>query len=103
MAVHVMSRLASHLNGAYRIVETVVLRSKEGEVFAIEVGNSLLTGSHTHTARVTQLVPRSLHLGFCQGYSVEEVLTSAQHLVADWMAEQASLVVDEELEVVGAP
>jgi hypothetical protein len=82
MAVHINSHLAAQLEGAYRLTQTLVLRSKSDYVFTIEVGESLFCGSHPYGAKVTLLGERTRHLGVCQGATADQVVNSAQQMVS---------------------
>jgi hypothetical protein len=82
MAMHINTHLAAQLDGAYRLVQTLILRSKSEYVFTIEVGESLFCGSHPYGAKVTLLGERNRHLGVCQGATVDQVINASQKLVS---------------------
>jgi len=82
MAVHINSSLAAQLDGAYRLVQTLVLRSKSDYVFTVEVGESLFCGSHPYGAKITLAGERNRHLGVCHGATVEQVILAAQKVVS---------------------
>lgn len=82
MNVHIVSHLASELDGAYRILETLVLRTKGGQVFTIEAGESLFNASHPFGAKVTLASENNEHIGVCQGATMEHVVSAAQQMVS---------------------
>ncbi len=82
MARHILTHLVSDLEGAYKLTETTVLRTKAGEVYSIELGESLLAGSLPHIAQVTKVAPKLQHIGLCQGSTQEQVFNTAQNLVS---------------------
>ena len=83
MSHTIIANLTSELDIAHQIVDTIVLRSKAGGVFTIEVGESLLSAANTHGAKVTQVGQTNRHIGICHGNSVDEVVAAAQQLVCD--------------------
>ena len=82
MARHILTHLVSDLEGAYKLTETTVLRTKAGEVYSIELGESLLAGSLPHVAKVSKVAPKAKHIGVCQGSTAEQVFNTAQNLVS---------------------
>lgn len=96
MARHILTHLVSDLEGAYTLTETTVLRTKAGEVYSIELGESLLSGSLPHIAQVTKVAPALQHIGLCQGSTQEQVFNTAQNLVS-------RAVDDHAAELVSAP
>ncbi len=81
MTLHLKSSVAAHLDNAYRTVEKAVLRSKSGTVYAIEIGETLVPSARRYAARVSRESPSPLHMGTCQGESVEGVFRMAQDLL----------------------
>lgn len=96
MNVHINSHLAAQLEGAYRIVQTLVLRSKRGQVYTIDVGESLFNATHPVGAKVTLAGETNEHVGICQGATLEQVMNAAQQMVAHAISES-------ELHFVPAP
>ncbi len=86
MTHSIIANLTSELDVAQQIVDTIVLRTKTGNVFTIEVGESLLSATNTHGAKVTQVGQTNQHIGICYGNSVDEVVAAAQQLVCDAIA-----------------
>ncbi len=82
MARHILTHLISDLESACKLTETFVLRTKAGEVYSVELGESLLSGSLPYEARVTRLSPKAKHVGVCQGSTADQVFNTAQNLVA---------------------
>ena len=83
MSVHIMSCLAARLEDAHRLVDTLILRTKSGQVYTIEIGETLFTGSHAYAAMVTMAGEISRHIGLCHGATIEQVVTAAQQMVSD--------------------
>ena len=82
MLLTVNESLAPELRIAHRIVETVVLRSKAGAVFTVEIGESISpVEGPTFGGKVTRLGETPMHLGICEGQSVAYVFDAAQQLV----------------------
>ncbi len=83
MSFDVHASLVEELTVAHRIIETLVMRSKSGAVFTIAVGENLLhdTGA-TYGAKITQLGNPEIHLGICEGPSIEKVCDAAQKVIA---------------------
>ena len=107
MARHILTHLVSDLEGAFKLTESFLLRTKAGEVYSVEVGESLLAGSLPYGARVTRLSPKLAHVGECQGSTPDQVFNTAQNLVSravdDYAAEQAaSLPKPHRTQPVGA-
>lgn len=94
MSLKLSESLARQVVVAHRIVETVVLRSRAGEVFTIEVGTPLSpkTGP-AYGAKVTQVTPVNRHLGVCLAPTIEEVFELAQRRIAE-AVEQAEAVAE---------
>lgn len=96
MARHILNHLATDLEGAFKLTETTILRTKDGEVYSIELGESLLAGSLPHVAQVTKVAPKLQHIGMCQGSTQEQVFNTAQNLVSravdDHAAQMAAAV-----------
>jgi|GEM_PF-1614519 len=96
MARHILNHLATDLEGAFKLTETTILRTKAGEVYSIELGESLLAGSLPHVAQVTKVAPKLQHIGMCQGSTQEQVFNTAQNLVSravdDHAAQMAAAV-----------
>jgi hypothetical protein len=71
--------LAQQLVIAHRIVETIVLRSRTGEVYTVEIGTPLSpkTGP-AFGAKVTQVSPEQRHIAVCLAPTLEEVFDIAQ-------------------------
>ena len=83
-------RQTAEFTHAYRIVDTLVLRTMQGDVFKIEVGESLLENQNpAFGSRVTLQVDPPIHIGFCQAGSFQEVLSAAEDLVTNAPVEQA--------------
>ncbi len=82
MARHILTHLVSDLEGAYKLTETFMLKTKAGEVYSVELGESLLAGSLPFGAKVTRIAPKLQHVGECQGSTVDQVFNTAQNLVA---------------------
>jgi hypothetical protein len=87
MTVHINSHLAAQLDGAYRIVQTLVLRSKRGDVYTIDVGESLFGATHPFGAKITLAGKTNEHVGVCHGTSLEQVINAAQQTVAQAICE----------------
>ncbi len=88
MSLKVNESLARHVVVAHRIVETIVLRSRAGEVFTVEIGTALSpkTGP-AFGAKVTQVSPESKHLAVCLAPTIEEVFEIAQRHIAEAIEE----------------
>jgi hypothetical protein len=84
MSLKLNESLARQIVVAHRIVETVVLRSRAGEVFTVEIGTPLSpkTGP-AFGAKVTQVSPVTKHVAICWGATIEEVFERAQEHLAD--------------------
>ncbi len=87
MSVHIMSPLAARLEDALRLVDTLILRTKSGQVYTIEIGETLFTGSHAYGAMVTMTGEISRHIGVCHGSTLEQVVIAAQQMVSDAISE----------------
>ncbi len=84
-------RRTTEFTHAYRIVDTLVLRTMKGDVFTIEVGESLLENQDSaFGGKVTCQADLPIHIGFCEAGSPQEVLTAAEDLVAKASVEQAT-------------
>lgn len=92
MSLKLNESLARQIVVAHRIVETVVLRGRGGEVFTVEIGTSLSpkTGP-AYGAKVTQLSPVSKHVAVCWGATIEEVFELAQQHLAEALAAAVQL------------
>ncbi len=76
---------------AYRIIDSLVLRTTKGDIFTIEVGESLLENqATTYGGKVTCQADLPIHIGFCEAGSPQEVITAAEDLVAKASVEQAT-------------
>ncbi len=83
MSLNIIESLESELSIAHRIVETVVLRSKSGTVFTVEIGESISSvKGPAYGGKVTRIGEVPMHLGVCEGQSVGDVFSVAQQLVA---------------------
>ncbi len=83
MSLNIIESLESELSIAHRIVETVVLRSKSGTVFTVEIGESISpVEGPAFGGKVTRIGEMPMHLGICEGQSVGDVFSAAQQLVA---------------------
>lgn len=83
MSAKISSPLKGQLANAYSILETTVYRTKQGTVFTIEIGESLLEESTGNFgAKVTSLDKFPVHLGTCEGNAIETVRESAQQIIA---------------------
>src|SRR5688500_5213277 len=91
MSLKVTESLARQVVVAHRIVETIVLRSRAGEVFTVDIGTplSLKTGSALG-AKVTQVSTASKHLAVCLAPTMEEVFELAQRHIAEAIEEAAA-------------
>ena len=84
MSVKILSSLTSKLANAHKIVETIVLRTNEGAVLTIEIGESVLSGTgNAIGAKITLLTNPPTHIGICEGETIEQVSIAAQELVAN--------------------
>lgn len=90
MSLKVSESLAKQVVVAHRIVETIVMRSRAGDVFTIEVGTPLTpkTGP-AFGAKITQISPEARHLGVCLAPTLEEVFEIAQRYIAEAIEEVA--------------
>ncbi len=86
MSLHIMSDLASELEDAFRTVEVVSLKARNGQTYRIEIGLSLFSSSGSHAAKVTR---SDSNVGVCYAYSLEDASEAAQRLVADDIARNA--------------
>lgn len=66
---------------AYRIVENLVLRTNQGKVFTIEVGETLLGSGSAFGGKVTQQGNPPVHIGFCEAASAQEIVQAAERLI----------------------
>jgi hypothetical protein len=84
MSLKLHESLANQVVVAHRIVETIVLRSRAGEVFTVEIGTPLSpkTGP-AFGAKVTQISPVQQHLAVCLAPTMEEVFEAAQRHIAE--------------------
>jgi hypothetical protein len=84
MPLKLHDSLAQQLVIAHRIVETVVVRSRAGEVFTIEIGTPLSpkTGP-AYGAKVTQVSPQQRHIAVCLGSTMAEVFEIAQRHIGE--------------------
>lgn len=96
MSLKLHESLAQHLVIAHRIVETIVLRSRRGEVFTVEIGTALQpkTGP-AYGAKVTQVSPNQQHVAVCLAPTMEEVFELAQQHIAEALEEVASITATE--------
>jgi hypothetical protein len=79
------------LTQAYRIVDTLVLRTSKGNVFTIEVGETLLGKQQSaFGGKVTLQANPPMHIGFCEAASSQEVVQAAEELIANASVEQAA-------------
>ena len=79
------------LTHAYRIIDTLVLRTNNGGVFTIEVGETLLGNQQSaFGGKVTRQANPPMHLGFCEAASPQQVVQAAEELIANAPVEQAS-------------
>lgn len=84
MSITILPSLSTKLSNAHQILETVVLRTNEGAVFTIEIGNSVLPcETNSIEAKVTLMTNPQTHIGICEGDTVEQVSTAAQELIAN--------------------
>ncbi len=88
MSLHILSSVACELSDAFELVKTVVLRTKRGSVYTIEIGESLFNATHSHGAKVTRVGAPNTHIGVCHGASVSDVAGLAQNLVAQAIASE---------------
>ncbi|HTN77484.1 MAG TPA: hypothetical protein VL096_19630 [Pirellulaceae bacterium] len=88
MPLKLQDSLAKHLIVAHRIVETIVLRSRGGEVFTVEIGTALQpkTGP-AYGAKVTQVSPAPGHIAVCLAPSIDEVFELAQQHIVEAIEE----------------
>jgi len=87
LPIKILTTLAPELSIASRIVEKLVLRTKDGEVFSIDIGENALGHAKTaYGAKVTLLSTPPKHIGICEGTSVEAASLEAQRLVAETIA-----------------
>ena len=94
MSLTVNESLAPELSIAHRIVETIVLRSKTGTVFTVEIGEAISpTEELSFNAKATRLGEKSIDLGNCEGSSVDDVFGAAQQLVVRSIAGRTESVV----------
>lgn len=85
MPLHIMSDLASELEDAFRTVETVSLKTRNGHTYRIEIARSLFSSVGSHSARVTR-GEQARPVGVCYAYTLEDASEAAQRLVADDIA-----------------
>lgn len=91
MSVEIATSLASQLANAYSILETTVYRTQQGEVFTIEIGESMLKDSAgSFGAKVTSIDKFPIHLGTCEGSSIEAARIAAQEIIATAIKEGRS-------------
>lgn len=91
LPIKILTTLAPDLLYASRIVEKLVLRTKDGSVFSIDIGeNALQFAKMAYGAKVTLLTNPPKHIGICEGASVEAVSLEAQKLVAGAIGESAT-------------
>ncbi len=94
MSLTIIEPLAPELNIAHRIVETIVLRSKSGAVYTVEIGESLSPSEESpFGAKATKLGETPIHLGICEGLSVDEVFGAAQQLVVRSIAGRTESII----------
>lgn len=88
MSIKLSESLARQTIVAHRIVETIVLRTRSGDVFTVEIGTPLSpkTGP-AYGAKVTQLTPVNKHVAVCLAPSIDEVFDLAQQHIADAIEE----------------
>jgi len=79
------------LSHAYQIAETLILRTNEGSVYSIEVGETLLGSAQSaFGGKVTLQANPPISIGFCEGASAQEVIQAAEGLIANTPIEQKS-------------
>ncbi len=94
MSLTIIEPLAPEVNSAQRIVETIVLRSKAGAVFTVEIGESISPGQEpSFGAKATKLGETPIDLGTCEGSSVDEAFGAAQQLVVRSIAGRTESVI----------
>ena len=84
MSIQILSSIRPKLKDVHRVLETIVMRTNQDEVYTIDVGQSLLPDrSATIGAKVTRLTEKGLTtIGQCEGPNVVAVLDAAQQLIA---------------------
>ncbi len=85
MPLHIMSDLASELEDAFRTVETVSLKARNGRTYRIEISQSLFSSAGSHAAKVTRS-DAGTALGVCYAYSMEDASEAAQRMIIDDIA-----------------
>ncbi len=84
MSIKILSSLSAKLSNAHQILETVVLRTNEGAVFMISIGESILSDEgKSMGAKVTLMTNPETHIGICEGENLEQVSIAAQELIAN--------------------
>lgn len=96
MSLKLHDSLAKQLVIAHRIVETVVLRSRAGQVFTVEIGTALQpkTGP-AYGAKVTQVSPTQAHIAVCLAPTIEEVFELAQQRIGEVLAEATTSTAEQ--------
>jgi hypothetical protein len=91
MSLKLHESLAANVVVAHRIVESVVLRSRAGAVFTVEIGAPLSpkTGP-AFGAKVTQVSPEHKHVAVCLAPTMAEVFDLAQRHIADAIDEASA-------------
>jgi len=83
MSLKILSSLSASLSNVYQILETIVFRTNEGAIFTVEIGESAMTSEgNTLGAKVTLKTIPEMHIGICEGKTIEQVSTAAQELIS---------------------
>lgn len=92
MSNKLILRQTEALTHAYRVLETIVMRTKQGCVFTIEVGENLLGNQGSaFGGKVTLQGNPARHIGFCEASSIQDVICAAEGLIAGAAVDPASM------------
>ena len=87
MKLEILPSLTANLENALYIVDTIMLRSNQGNDFTISIGETLLpTMTNKFGAKVMLLGNPDMQIGVCEGSSIEEVFRAAQELIGSSIA-----------------
>lgn len=92
-SIKISNELSQKLAVAQRLSDTLVFRTKDGLVFSIEVGESILSDSINQVgAKVSQIAPIQKHIGIVQGeQNIGEVLDEAQKMILMAIEERSAM------------
>ena len=83
MSLKILSSLSEKLSNVYQILETIVFRTNEGAIFTVEIGESAIKHEgNTLGAKVTLKATPEVHIGTCEGKTIEQVSLAAQELIS---------------------